>query len=150
MKWKKEVADYKNMAYDNPIIKQRFEEKMRRLDRTSQSILISWAINNAVQLMTEKSKESLTPKELKDWLRNAYPVFIDLYTEWMEENSPGITANPPPLEKLNLTQEELTKKGKEWNEELQEKYNEMSEQTEQDRQDKEAKEPPLPIINLEE
>jgi len=74
------------MAYDNPIIKKRFEEKMKRLDKTSLSILISWAINNAVNSLPEETKKKWGA--VKNKIEERYPYFIDLYRSWMLENMP--------------------------------------------------------------
>jgi len=79
---------------DNPIIKKRFEEKMRRLDKTSLSILISWAINNATNFLPEELKG--TKKgfiQIQKW----YPEFINEYRSWMLENMPVETTQPQKL-----------------------------------------------------
>ena len=81
------------MAYDNPIIKKRFEEKMERLNQTSLSILVSWAINNAVNSLSEEDKKNWGDRIGKgrngqELVKERYPFFIELYREWMIDNLP--------------------------------------------------------------
>jgi len=95
------------MAYDNPIIKKRFEEKMKRLDKTSNSILISWAINNAVQMISEEQKETLDEDALMGGIRTFYPKFIELYREWMLENAVEVEPEYAPLDNADAIDESI-------------------------------------------
>lgn len=72
------------MAYDNPIIAKRFKEKMARLDKTANSILVSWAINNATNTLREEDKKNWKAAKLQ--IEERYPFFIDLYRDWMIDN----------------------------------------------------------------
>jgi hypothetical protein len=63
-------------------IDEAIKNKEKRLDQTSLSILISWAINNATQTLTEKDKADWQTK-----IAERYQYFIDLYREWMLENA---------------------------------------------------------------
>ena len=73
------------MYQDNPIIKKRFEEKMKRLDRTSLSILGSWALNCAVASMSELDKKKPDWFETVQARRN---MFVEEYRSWMLDNMP--------------------------------------------------------------
>jgi len=71
--------------YDNPIIKKRFEEKMKRQDKTALSIQISWSINNATAFIPEKLRGTEEGfKMIEKW----YPKFLEIYRAWMLENMP--------------------------------------------------------------
>jgi len=133
---------------DNPIIKKRFDEKMKRLDKTSASILISWAINNAVNMLSNEMKDKLRGDNnnyrLKETIQNLYPVFIELYREWMLENMP-IEAENGEGKSFNskLTEEQVKSQseGQKW----QDNYNAASETDEANRQIQET----LEVINEE-
>jgi len=75
------------MYQDNPIIKKRFEEKLKRYDKTALSILVSWAINNVVASLSESEKEKKWAIRFK-LIQKRYSDFIDEYRAWMLENMP--------------------------------------------------------------
>ena len=55
-----------------------------RMDKTSKSILISWAINNAVNSLG--GYHNSDDWELyKERVKERYPFFIELYREWMKK-----------------------------------------------------------------
>ena len=65
-------------------IEKAIKDKNKRLDKTAASILVSWAINNAVNSLAEIDKI----KDWKEMVRERYPFFIDLYRTWMIDNGP--------------------------------------------------------------
>lgn len=67
-------------------IEKAFKEKMKRWDKTSLSILVSWAINNAVNSLPEETKKKWSA--VKNKVEERYPYFIDLYRSWMLDNMP--------------------------------------------------------------
>ena len=81
------------MAYDNPIIAKRFKEKMARLDKTANSIDISWAINNCSATLNEKEKEKPW-KERFALICKRYQDFIDEKRGWMMDNMPQEPIDP--------------------------------------------------------
>jgi len=72
---------------DNPIIAKRFKEKMARIDKTSQSILTSWATNCAIATLSETNKNNFG-EELLAEIKTRRDIFIDMYREWMLDNEP--------------------------------------------------------------
>lgn len=94
-------------------IDQAVKAKQKRYDQTSASILISWAINNAVQTIVHDM-----PEQHWDWakeqIKERYQFFIELYKEWMAENGPEEDKTDEECEKF-------------WSEVDQKNYNERSE-----------------------
>jgi len=102
------------MEKDNPIIKKRFEEKMARMDKTSASILVSWAINNAVASLSEMEKINNDWKAVSKIIKERYPFFIEEYRDWFFQQE---------VEKTKaLTDEQIKKIDEDW----QKKYDEDS------------------------
>lgn len=66
---------------DKKII-QMHDAKMKRYDKTSESILVSWAINNAVNSLPEGIKNLSEWDNYKEFIRIRYPFFIELYKEY--------------------------------------------------------------------
>jgi len=107
------------MTYDNPIIKKRFEEKMRRWDKKDLSIEFCWAVNCANAFLREEEKGTEKGfKKIEKW----YPRFIDLHRNYMIDNMPEPTSYsaPPPntkpptkkeSEELDRKVEELRQEG---------------------------------------
>ena len=91
-------------------IDEAIKQKIKRLDKTSASILVSWAINNAVNTISEKDKEEFVFNSLIERIKERYPFFIDLYRDWMLENVIEVDG----------------KDIKQWNEKKQELYNQDS------------------------
>ena len=66
-------------------IEKAVQAKHKHWSRTELSISISWAINNAVNSLSEEEKQ-------KDWalrqdlIRERYDYFIKLHRDWMFEN----------------------------------------------------------------
>jgi hypothetical protein len=72
---------------------------MKRLDKTSNSILISWAINNAVNTISDQDKANADSWEtIEKAIRHRYPFFIELYQEWMLENAVEVEPEYAPLD----------------------------------------------------
>ena len=95
------------MIHDNPIIKKRFEEKMKRWNEQSISILVSWAINNVSNTLNEKEKTKPWRQRIK-LIEKRYDDFIDLYRKAMLENIPIPTSQPaPPLNKKPPTKKQI-------------------------------------------
>ena len=70
---------------DNPIIKKRFEEKIKRWDKRDLGINFCWSVNCAIASLSEAQKEK------KNWfkeIQKRYPKFIDEYRSFMIENMP--------------------------------------------------------------
>jgi len=64
-------------------IEKMHDEKMKRYDKTSESILVSWAINNAVNSLCPPDEW----EETKRFIQERYPFFIDLYEKLMAERA---------------------------------------------------------------
>ena len=78
------LAVYKTMETQQQRINRAIKNKEMRQDKTSQSILISWAINNAVHTLPEKGKENWDATKFQ--IEARYNYFIELYRSWMIDN----------------------------------------------------------------
>jgi len=112
-------------------IEEAIANKNVRQDKTSDSILVSWAINNAVATLSEKDKDGDWNK-VEDMIKGRYPFFIELRDQWF--NSQALVKAKETMK--GLTDEQLDKIDKDW----QEKYNEASGVQEVVEQ--------LPIVNI--
>ena len=89
-------------------IERMFKEKMNRWDKTSSSILICWAINNAVNSLSEADKTNVEHgwEFLRKQIKRRYPFFIELYKEWMIENMPKPPMSPQESEEIDVKADE--------------------------------------------
>ena len=108
-------------------IEERIKEKDARQDKTSLSILISWALNAALNTLSEEERggKSEEEKGKDNWQRlveERHHWFIDKYREFMLENMP-IEPNGALASKLTQEQIEKQSEGQRW----QKRYDELSE-----------------------
>ena len=100
-------------------IEERIKEKDARQDKTSLSILISWALNAALNTLSEEEKGKDNWQRL---VEERHHWFIDKYREFMLENMP-IEPNGALASKLTQEQIEKQSEGQRW----QKRYDELSE-----------------------
>ena|SRR3990167_4744657 len=100
-------------------IEERIKEKDARQDKTSLSILISWALNAALNTLSEEEKGKDNWQKL---VEERHHWFIDKYREFMLENMP-IEPNGALASKLTQEQIEKQSEGQRW----QKRYDELSE-----------------------
>lgn len=112
-------------------IEEAIANKNVRQDKTSDSILVSWAINNAVNTLSEDEKSGGF-NMMREHIETRYPFFIELRDQWF--NSQALVKAKETMK--GLTDEQLDKIDKDW----QEKYNEASGVQEVVEQ--------LPIVNI--
>ena len=64
------------------------KNKERHYTKTELSILVSWAINNAVNTLPKTANKEHWGEDMKKAIIERYPWFIELYREWMMDNLP--------------------------------------------------------------
>ena len=145
---------------------QMFNEKQERIDkaikrkefretRQQTSISISWAINNAVNSLSENEKGKTWGRRLR-LIKNRKDYFLDIYREYMLENMPIEIIEPVKLTKQDFAE---AKREAPKLQALQNQAEELKEEKDKEDDIKRAnigadltqeKEETLPIINIEE